>query len=808
MYISINWLKDFVKIPAKIKPAEIAAEMTRHTVEVEGFIEQAKQYENVVVGQVLEVDKHPNADRLRLAVVDIKKKKLHIVCGAPNLEVGQLVPVALVGAILPNGLEIKESEIRGQKSEGMICAEDELGLGSNHEGIIVLKDGAKIGQSFAAYLAADDIILEVDNKSLSNRPDLWSHYGLGRELAAIFDLPLRPYSKFADYKFSKDGGEKGLEVKVEDKKLCPRYMAVKIDNINISESPAWLKQRLIAVKQRPINNIVDLTNYVMLECGQPLHAFNADKVQKIVVRRADKGEGLETLDEKERVLETSDLVIADGKKAIALAGIMGGRESGVNLETKSIILESANFTAGAVRQTSQRLGLRSEASARFEKSLDPRLTEEAMKRFLSLLKKVCPEAKVGAGPADINSAEEKKLVIDFDLAWLSAKIGQEIPRSQVIKILEKLGFIVKEEKENILAVTVPSWRATKDITIREDLAEEVLRLYGYNQISSQSLIAALRLPDDSSARLLERKIRRHLSLKASLAEAYNYSFVGADQLTKLGVDFSNYLRLANPLAETQTMLRQSLAPGLVLDIKNNQAKADDLGFFELGNVFFNTPGNIHKEAAGEETLPHQEKHLGLALAGGGDLFGRLKGLIANLLENAVRKDIEIIFSPLELRPGWADERTVASLNILGKEIGIIAALGEEAARNFNLKKPVVIAEINFTILAELSSGLPVLRFQEENKYPPVIRDLAFVVSEKILYNDLKAELRAFSSLIQAAEVFDVYSGDRLEDGQKSLAFHLFYQAPERTLRAEEIDELQKQMVAHLADKFGAKLRDF
>ena len=409
MYISLNWLKDFVKIPTKIKPEEIAAGLTSHTVEVEGLVKQEEQYKQVVVGQVLEVNKHPNADRLRVTLVDVKKKKLTIVCGAPNVAVGQFVPVALVGANLPNGLEIKESEIRGVKSEGMICAEDELGLGKNHEGIIVLKENAKLGQLFADYLKANDIILEVDNKSLSNRPDLLSHYGLARELSAIFDSPLKPYEKFFNTKFTfLSAKENKLEIKVEDKKLCPRYTAVQIDNIKVLESPAWLKERLIAVGQRPINNIVDLTNYVMWECGQPLHAFDAAQVRKIVVRRATKGEVIETLDEKERILIESDLLITDGKKPLALAGIMGGRNSEINLATASLVLESANFLATSIRQTAQRLGLRTEASLRFEKSLDPNLTPLAVKRFLALLKETCPDLKIASALVDLNHAPDKK----------------------------------------------------------------------------------------------------------------------------------------------------------------------------------------------------------------------------------------------------------------------------------------------------------------------------------------------------------------------------------------------------------------
>jgi len=808
MYISLNWLKDFVKIPAKMDAASIARELTSHTVEVEGFINQAEQFNKVVVGKVLEVKKHPNADRLRLALVDIKKTKLNIVCGAPNLAVNQLVPVALVGAVLPGGLEIKESEIRGEKSSGMICAEDELGIGKNHEGIIVLRENAKIGEPFAKYLKANDIVLEIDNKSLSNRPDLLNHYGISREIGVIFGFPVKPYEKLLNKKFNfLSVKENKLEIKVEDKEACPRYMAVRVDGIEVKESPDWLKERLIAVNQKPINNIVDLTNYVMLECGQPLHAFDASLINKIIVRRSRKNEIFETLDEKERSLE-EDLVITDGKKTIAVAGIMGGKESGIKPETKSIILESANFKAAVVRKTSQRLGLRTEASTRYEKALDVNLTEIALFGFLTLLTKICPEIKIGSALIDVKQPASKLEPISLSLDWLTKKIGQEIPKDQVLKTLKQLGFKVAGEDTDKLVVTVPSWRATKDISTKEDLSEEILRIYGYDNIPSQLPIEILRLPEVNEERQLERKIKSILALKHGLSEVYNYSFVGEDQLKKLNIDFFNYLKLANPLSDVQTILRQSLAPGLISNIKNNQSKADSLGFFEIGSVFFNAPGRIRKEETGEQTLPYQEKHLGLVLAAdSNDLFSVLKGTVNSLLQSLINYEVETEFFLSEEMLGWANKKMFAKIKVLGREIGLLAVVNQEVAKNVNLKKAVAIAEINFNVLADLIFGLAPTRFQEIDKYPTVTRDLAFVLNEKILYNELKNTIINFNSLIKTVELFDVYTGNKLADDEKSLAFHINFQSRERTLTTEEVDLIVKDLIKHLADKFEARLRN-
>lgn len=809
MYISLNWLKDFVKIPAKLEAADIAKELTDHTVEVEGFINQAEQFNNIVVGKVLEVAKHPNADRLRLAVVDVKKEKLHIVCGAPNLAEGQLVPVALIGAVMPNGLEIKESEIRGEKSYGMICAEDELGIGESHEGILVLDEKAKVGELFSKYLKADDIVLEIDNKSLSNRSDLLSHYGIARELGALFDLALKPYEKLAENNFKfLDGKDGKLEIKIEDKEACPRYMAVRIEGVEVKESPAWIKERLIAVNQHPINNIVDLTNYVMLECGQPMHAFDAAKVEKINVRHARKEEVLETLDGKERVLNEEDIVIGDGKNALAVAGIMGGKDSGISGETVAIIVESANFKAAAIRKTSQRLGLRTESSTRFEKSLDPALTELALFRFLTLLKEICPNMTISSALTDINSVKTEPKDIKLALDWLTKKIGQEISKDRVISILKNLGFKIADEKADVLDIAVPSWRAAKDVSIKEDLVEEVLRIYGYDNIESRLPVETLRLPEVNQERLIERKIKNILALKYGLSEVYNYSFVGEDQLKKLNIDFFNHLKIANPLSEIHTMPRQSLVPGLIGNIKTNQAKADFLGFFEFGSVFFNAPGNLKKETGSDEALPYQEKHLGLVLAANeGDLFLKLKGTVNNLMQNLLGYETETEFSAPAVIPGWADKNLAAKINVSGEEIGIIALVGKEAAGNVNLKKTVAVAEINFTVLSDLVINSPVAAFRELPKYPAVVRDLAFVVNEKILYNEIKKELVKFNPLIKEVELFDIYAGNKLAADEKSLAWHISFQSPERTLSSEEVDSIIAGLVKLLEDKFEARLRD-
>lgn len=385
MYLSLNWLKDFVKTPSDMTPEELGLRLTNHTVEVEDVIKEAEKYKNIVIGKILEIKKHPSADRLQLVKVDIGSNKLDIVCGAFNIEVGQLVPVALAGAILPNGVEIKEVEVRGEKSNGMLCAEDELVLGDDHSGILILKDG-KVGQQFGEYLKLSDVIFEVDNKSITHRPDLWSHYGMAREISAFLGVKFKEYEP-NEKLIAKVEDKIKISVKVEDRDLCPRYMAIAMSRIKVESSPKWIKERLIAVGMRPINNIVDITNYVMLELGQPMHAFDKALISanretnghglNIIIRRAKRSEAIKTLDGVKRELDENMLVIANKIKPIAIAGVMGGAESEINSDTTEIILESANFNFISIRKTSQELGLRTESSIRFEKALDPNLADVA-----------------------------------------------------------------------------------------------------------------------------------------------------------------------------------------------------------------------------------------------------------------------------------------------------------------------------------------------------------------------------------------------------------------------------------------------
>jgi len=808
MFLSLNWLREHVNLPKSLTSEKISEALTMHTVEVERIENQSEKFNRVIVGKILEISQHPNADRLRLAKVDIGSEKLNIVCGAPNIEIGQLVPVATIGTILPNGVEIKEAEVRGEKSCGMLCAPDELGLGDDHSGIMVLDKKAKVGQAFSDYLNLKDTILEVDNKSLSNRPDLWGHIGIARELSAIFETKLTKEAKritIADLTKIKIEENKKIDIKIENTALCPRYIGLALDNIKIEDSPKWLQDRLIAVGVRPINNIVDITNYVMFELGQPMHAFDASKVDEIIVRLARKDEVITTLDGVERKLPEETLVIADSKNPIAIAGVMGGENSEVDNNTVKIILESANFDHTSIRKTSGRLSLRTESSMRYEKGLDPNLCETGMARAIELIQKICPTARIVSVVSDQNNFKLNTGPIKLNLNWIFDIIGKEIEPKKIMNILHSLGFAT-EKKDKSLLVTIPTWRATKDISIQEDVVEEILRIYGFNNIESKMPIAVIAAPKLNGEKIIERKIRNILSQGAAMTEIYNYSFVGEDQLKKIGIDFDNYIKLANPLSSAQSLLRQSLAPNLMTNIKINQAKYDTIKIFELGSIYMNLDGNLKKDSSGKEAIPYQEKSLGLLCAGsdGQDIFYEIKGIIDCLAQSF---NLVAVFRPTSSIPNWADSRYSSAVEINGQDLGLICKIDEEIARKNGIKKKAVIAEINLNKFFEIVNRSSVKLYKPMEKFPPLVRDLAFVVNQEMLYNDIRSEIVNFNENIKDVQLFDVYEGDKIGANNKSLAFRVIYQA-DRTLTSEEVDVWQKELIKKMEDRFEAKIRDF
>ena len=556
MLVSFNWLKQYVKLTDAVTPEEVASKLTMSTVEVEGVKHLASTLDGIVVGKILSIEKHPDADKLKVCKVSIGSENLSVVCGGSNLAENMFVAMGKIGAkVRWHGegdlIELKPAKIRGIESQGMICQSTEIGLGEkfplhDEREIIDLKDFVSlknVGKPLAEVLGLNDAVLDIDNKSMTHRPDLWGHYGLAREVAALYKKDLKPY----EVPEIKTGKVLKIKVSVEDQSLCPRYMAVAVVGVKVGPSPVWLQNFLQSVGIRPINNIVDITNYIMYDIGQPMHAFdrqlltgNKEKELNIVVRRAKDGEDFTTLDGSKHKLDPSMIVISNTREGIALAGIMGGLNSEVSEGTETVVFESANFDPIIIRKTALNLGLRTDSSARFEKSLDPNLTETALKKAVALTLEFCPGARVASNVVDVKSFGLNQGPIELSWNFLFKKIGLEVDKKEVVSILTRLGFEVKEKKD-LLAVKVPTWRATKDISIPEDIVEEVARVYGYGNIRTTMPLFPIDPPETNELRELGHRLRNVLVKELAYSEVYNYSFVSADQIKSLGGEVEKYI---------------------------------------------------------------------------------------------------------------------------------------------------------------------------------------------------------------------------------------------------------------------------
>ena len=814
MMISLNWIKKFVDLPRDLNPKDLGLKLTLATVEVEGFEKQGENLDDVVVGKIIELNPHPNADKLRLVVVDVGNEKLKVVCGGINLSVGMLVALAKIGArVRWHGegdlITLEPAKIRGEESQGMICASSEIGLEamfpSKVEGEIVdftpLK--LKVGAPLAEALGLDDIVYDIDNKSVTNRPDLWGHYGLARELAAIYELPLKKYS----VKKMKEGKEKELKATVTVPQFCPRYSVVMVDNIKIGPSPTWLVKSLQAIGCRSINNIVDATNFVMFELGQPLHAFDAGKISgsEIVVRLAKEDEMIVTLDGQERTLSKESLVIADKEKALAIAGVMGGANSEITDNTTSIIIEAANFDAPTVRKTTERLGLRTEASIRFEKCLDPELTTVALKRIMEIISEVCPAAHISSFLVDEYGLKNTEKTIETSFSFLKSRIGSDdLDAKKMTDILKRLGFGLKIKGDN-LTVTVPTWRATKDVSIAEDLVEEVARMFGYDNLTPVMPAVALGIPVANELRQLEREVKNILVNKNLASEVYNYSYVGEQQIRSLQLDNHRYVELQNPLIEDQKWLRRQLFPGLMNNVIDNLRFEKNLNIFEVGRVFIQEkPGDLISPDS-DQTLPYQPLMAAGAIVAEGDEepFYRGKELIEGLLHS-----LRVEFRSQMARevPTYIHATRYLEYMIDDQVIGMVGEVHPLIVNDLDIGSRVVYWELDLTKLLSLREVNN--NYEPIAKFPAVMRDVAIVVEEKINWKAVEdIVVNTAPQFIRAVSLFDVYKSDKIGVGKKSLAFRVSYQSETATLSSDEVSRWQQKVLVNLEKGVGAESRE-
>jgi phenylalanyl-tRNA synthetase beta chain len=790
MKVVFSWLREFC--PTDLSADELAERLTEQGVKVESVSKPWERMTGVVVARVLEVKDHPNSDKLCLARVNFGAGERELVVGVRNMKEGDLIPLAGPGATVPALPEPLEArEIRGIVSEGMLCSPWELGVSVDHSGILVLPPETPVGVDFKEAFGLDDAVLDVEVKS--NRPDLLSVVGVAREASAATGVPFVPPD--ATVIETDEKGADAATVDVLDLERCPRYLAKVIRGVSVNASPVRVQARLTAMGMRPLSNVVDATNYVMLEMGQPLHPFDLALLEgtAVVVRRAVDGERLVTLDDVERVLSDEDLLIADRTKGIAIAGIFGSAAAEVSLNTSDVLLESAHFQPQGVLRTARRLGLRTEASIRFERGTDPEAVDRAADRAARLIVEWAG-GKVLAGSIDVGGPPER-LRVAMRPSRASRVLGYDVTTQEAADALGRLGMDVAA-RDGSVEVEVPSYRW--DLHIEEDLIEEVARVHGYGRVpeTMPAVRQAGGLPDSYA---LRRRVREALA-RAGLREAWNYSFASATDLTLMGHDEAHAVRVANPLTSDQEFMRTSLLPGLVRAVVHNTSRrVTGAALFEVGRVF--GPG---------EPVEERER-IGLILAGitssghPGESrqmdFFDAKGAMESLLASFAVADWSLGEAPPEpFHPGRA-----ALVLFGGEPAGVVGELHPRVAEAMDLPARTSVAELDLAAVSDHAAATFAVR--EIPRFPPVHRDLAFVVDQDVPAGDLAEALRqAGGELVDAVVLFDVFAGDPIPAGKKNLAFSVDFRAPDRTLTDEEAERAVAAIVERLRRDFGADFR--
>jgi len=811
MKISLKWLSDYVKLPASAE--EVARRLTMAGLEVEGLERPGAGLDGVVVAQILESTPHPNADKLSVTKVDAGgPAPLQVVCGAKNYKVLDKVPLATVGTTLPNGVSIKQAALRGVDSHGMLCSAKELGLSEETQGLLILDPKLEVGTPIAKALGQDDVVLEVN--VTPNRPDALSHLGVARELAVLTHQPLRlPEPNLADL----EGGARATDavtIQILHPEACPRYAARVIENVTVGPSPAWLAERLKAAGVRAINNVVDVTNYVLLEYGQPLHGFDLDQIAgpEIRVRLATPGEKLVTLDGKERALVPEDLLIADKEKALALAGVMGGASSEVSASTKRVLLESANFNPSFIRRTAKRHGLHTEASHRFERGADLQGVAAAVDRAAALIAEL-GKGTVREGRVDVYPKPFVARKVMLRYARVGELLGAPVPSEETARILTALGFVPEAQSYSGATFLVPASRV--DVEREEDLIEEVARIRGYEQIPASLPRGLAKLSPEPREALAESKARAALSAQG-FSEVVNYSFippavlpwVSHGPLDQLGQE-RPAITLKNPLSVEMSVMRQSLYAGLLQNVSHNlRHQQETLRLYELGRIYFGDP------QGGKNSRPVASERLTLSGVISGKRQGRawtVQDVVSDFFDvkGAVEAVLEVLglegalFEPFEAAP--YHPRATARVVYGGKAVGTLGELHPRAARKLDLPAGLFLFELDADALFEAAALVP--QFTPLARFPAVLRDLAVVVPTEQRHDEVRAVIREVGgSLVEDVLLFDVYAGKPLPEGKKNLAYALRYRVADRTLTDVEVNQAHTRIIDEVNRRLGATLR--
>ena len=788
MYISINWIKDFVDLDG-IDIDNLIYKFTMSTAEVEGITKYGQDIDGVIVAQILSVENVENSKKLHKLVVDTGKEKLQVICGAPNVKEGIKVAYAQVGSTV-HGQKIGQATLAGQISNGMCLSEKELGISDDHSGIIILDDDAKLGEDIKNIIPIDDVVYEVDNKSLTNRPDLWGHYGIAREIAAITKRELKPLD-IENLALYNDLEKLSIGVEAQDdEQLCLRFSAMRVENVTKKQASWKMKVRLYYCGMRSINLLADMTNYIMLELGQPMHAYDNRKVSCVEVKTLKEDSEFTTLDSQLRKLDKGTLMIYNDKEPVGVAGVMGGLASEIVDDTTTLFLESANFNAVTIRKTASKLDLRTDAAARYEKTLDPELTELAIARFIKLLKEEDKDIKITSAFSDVYIQKYPHITIKLDKDYIDRSIGKVLPMENIVITLKNLEFGVKLDGDN-LTVDVPSFRATKDVSQKADIIEEIARIYGYDNIEAKTNLWKVSPVAKDPVRELEYSAKELLASKYGMNEIHSYVWYNTELNQELGIKVEDNLKIVNGIVRLDNTLRREMAPTMLYAINKNLKYMPECRVFEIGRTFeYHFDGKEAKEY----------KVLGLAVASCKDTEKNLAYEVKSMIDSIVKinKNLDVEYKNVnDVKSNWMHPINTFEIDVDNKNLGYISVVHPKIKDAINSKASIVVAELRIDTLGEILKRD--ISYKEVSKYQTVNFDLSLIVDKDTKYSEIEKVIKDSNmKFLMEYSLVDIYENEEKLAGKKTITIRFTIGSYTDTLTKEQIDTERETVLKALS----------
>ena len=788
MYISINWIKDFVNLDG-VDIDKLIYKFTMSTAEVEGITKYGQDISGVIVAKILSVENVENSKKLHKLMVDTGKEKLQVICGAPNVKEGAKVVYAQVGSVV-QGQKIGQATLAGQISNGMCLSEKELGISDDHSGIIILDDDAKLGEDIKNIIPIDDVVYEVDNKSLTNRPDLWGHYGIAREIAAITKRELKPLD-IENLALYNDLEKLSIGVEAQDdEQLCLRFSAMRVENVTKKQASWKMKVRLYYCGMRSINLLADMTNYIMLELGQPMHAYDNRKVSCVEVKTLKKDSEFTTLDSQVRKLDKGTLMIYNDKEPVGIAGVMGGLASEIVDDTTTLFLESANFNAVTIRKTASKLDLRTDAAARYEKTLDPELTELAIARFIKLLKEEDKDIKITSSFSDVYIQKYPHITIKLDKDYIDRSIGKVLPMENIVTTLKNLEFGVKLDGDN-LTVDVPSFRATKDVSQKADIIEEIARIYGYDNIEAKTNLWKVSPVAKDPVRELEYSAKELLASKYGMNEIHSYVWYNTELNQELGIKVEDNLKIVNGIVRLDNTLRREMAPTMLYAINKNLKYMPECRVFEIGRTFeYHFDGKEAKEY----------KVLGLAVASCKDTEKNLAYEVKSMIDSIVKinKNLDVEYKNVnDVKSNWMHPINTFEIDVDNKNLGYISVVHPKIKDAINSKASIVVAELRIDTLGEILKRD--ISYKEVSKYQTVNFDLSLIVDKDTKYSEIEKVIKDSNmKFLMEYSLVDIYENEEKLAGKKTITIRFTIGSYTDTLTKEQIDTERETVLKALS----------